>query len=137
MRSTGDIIKAQLIKNLPRDYPFGKLVGLLETSLGKMVPIMTLAELEKNPLMVYAEHYNTLMIDRIGFKSPIPDIKGLAPKDNIKAWVDCKAFIHNLGLLCHIFQRRISWQCSKQCRNFTERNLKLNKKELLFISSIR
>jgi len=58
---------------------------------------MTLAELEKNPLMVYAEPYNTLILDRKGFKSPIPDIKGLAPKDNIKAWVDCKAFIHNLG----------------------------------------
>ena len=32
-----------------------------------------------------------------GFKSTIPSIKGLAPKDNIKAWVDRKAFIHNLG----------------------------------------
>ena len=31
------------------------------------------------------------------FKSPIPDVKGLAPKNNIKAWVDRKAFIHNLG----------------------------------------
>jgi mannitol-1-phosphate 5-dehydrogenase len=28
---------------------------------------------------------------------PIPEIKGLAPKSNIKAWVDRKAFIHNLG----------------------------------------
>ena len=26
-----------------------------------------------------------------------PDVKGLAPKKNIKAWVDRKAFIHNLG----------------------------------------
>ena len=97
MRAAGDFMKEQLIKYLPADYPFGKLVGLVETSIGKMVPIMTLAELEKNPLMVYAEPYNTLILDRKGFKSPIPDIKGLAPKDNIKAWVDCKAFIHNLG----------------------------------------
>ena len=27
----------------------------------------------------------------------MPDIKGLAPKENIKAWVDRKLFIHNLG----------------------------------------
>jgi mannitol-1-phosphate 5-dehydrogenase len=73
------------------------MVGLIETSIGKMVPIMTLAELEKDPLVVYAEPYNTLILDRKGFKSPIPEIKGLAPKSNIKAWVDRKAFIHNLG----------------------------------------
>ncbi|MFA5818738.1 MAG: hypothetical protein WC854_05615 [Bacteroidales bacterium] len=97
MRDAGDFMKEQLIKNLPLDYPIEKLVGLVETSIGKMVPIMTLADLEKDPLMVYAEPYNTLILDGKGFKSPIPDIKGLAPKDNIKAWVDRKAFIHNLG----------------------------------------
>jgi len=97
MRAAAGFMKEQLIKNLPLDYPFEKLVGLVETSIGKMVPIMTLVELEKDPLMVYAEPYNTLILDRKGFKSPIPDIKGLAPKDNIKAWVDRKAFIHNLG----------------------------------------
>ena len=97
MRAAAGFMKEQLIKNLPLDYPFEKLVGLVETSIGKMVPIMTLVELEKDPLMVYAEPYNTLILDRKGFKSPIPDIKGLAPIDNIKAWVDRKAFIHNLG----------------------------------------
>jgi mannitol-1-phosphate 5-dehydrogenase len=97
MRSAADFMKEQLEINLPPDYPLEKLVGLVETSIGKMVPIMTSAELEKDPLMVYAEPYNTLILDRQGFKSPVPDIKGLAPKDNIKAWVDCKAFIHNLG----------------------------------------
>lgn len=97
MRAAGDFIKELLIKNLPLDYPVEKLVGLVETSIGKMVPIMTLAELEKDPLMVFAEPYNTLILDGNGFKSSIPDIKGLAPKSNIKAWVDRKAFIHNLG----------------------------------------
>jgi mannitol-1-phosphate 5-dehydrogenase len=97
MIAAGDFMKEQLIKNLPLDFPIEKLVGLVETSIGKMVPIMTLAELEKDPLMVYAEPYNTLILDGKGFKSPIPDIKGLAPKGNIKAWVDRKAFIHNLG----------------------------------------
>jgi mannitol-1-phosphate 5-dehydrogenase len=97
MRNAGDFMKEQLIRNLPSNYPFEKLVGLVETSIGKMVPIMTLAELERDPLMVFAEAYNTLILDKKGFKSPIPDIKGLAPKENIKAWVDRKAFIHNLG----------------------------------------
>ena len=97
MRDAADFMKEQLKANLPGDYPLDTHVGLVETSIGKMVPIMTSAELEKDPLMVFAEPYNTLILDRKGFKSPIPDIKGLAPKENIRAWVDRKAFIHNLG----------------------------------------
>jgi mannitol-1-phosphate 5-dehydrogenase len=97
MRSAADFTKEQLIKNLPAGFPIVSYVGLIETSIGKMVPIMPLAEVEKDPLMVFAEPYNTLILDEKGFKSPIPDVMGLAPKNNIKAWVDRKAFIHNLG----------------------------------------
>ncbi|MCJ7450094.1 MAG: hypothetical protein MUO72_20665 [Bacteroidales bacterium] len=97
MRSAADFVKGQLNKNLPSDFPLETYVGLIETSIGKMVPIMPLAELEKDPLVVFAEPYNTLILDEKGFKSPVPQIKGLAPKSNIKAWVDRKAFIHNLG----------------------------------------
>jgi mannitol-1-phosphate 5-dehydrogenase len=97
MRDASDFMKEQLKANLPPDFPVDTLVGLVETSIGKMVPIMTSADLEKDPLVVFAEPYNTLILDGKGFKSPIPDIKGLAPKENIKAWVDRKAFIHNLG----------------------------------------
>lgn len=96
-REAADFIKGLLLRNLPLNYPFEKLVGLIETSIGKMVPIMTKAELEKDPLMIYTEPYNTLILDGKGFKSPIPYIKGLAPMSNIKAWVDRKSFIHNLG----------------------------------------
>jgi mannitol-1-phosphate 5-dehydrogenase len=97
MRSAADFVRGQLRKNLPSGFPVGTFVGLIETSIGKMVPIMPLAELEKDPLVVFAEPYNTLILDRKGFKSPIPEVKELAPKSNIKAWVDRKAFIHNLG----------------------------------------
>jgi len=97
MRDAADFMGDQLKKHLPPDYPVEKFVGLIETSIGKMVPIMTQDELEKDPLVIYAEPYNTLILDGKGFKSPIPDIEGLAPKNNIKAWVDRKAFIHNLG----------------------------------------
>jgi mannitol-1-phosphate 5-dehydrogenase len=97
MRSAADFVHSVLLKSLPEGFPVDTMVGLIETSIGKMVPIMPLAELEKDPLVVFAEPYNTLILDRLGFKSPIPDVKGLAPKSNIKAWVDRKAFIHNLG----------------------------------------
>lgn len=72
-------------------------IGLIETSIGKMVPLMTQSDLEKDITQVFAEPYNTLILDGKGFLNPMPDIKGLAPKDNMKAWVDRKSFIHNLG----------------------------------------
>lgn len=97
MRDASPFIEARLIKELPSYYPIKNLVGLVETSIGKMVPIMTSADLKKDLLMVFAEPYNTLIVDKKGFIPPIPDVAGLAPKENIKAWVDRKAFIHNLG----------------------------------------
>jgi mannitol-1-phosphate 5-dehydrogenase len=97
MRSAADFTREQLLKNLSSGFPVDSYVGLIETSIGKMVPIIPLAEMEKDPLVVFAEPYNTLILDGKGFKSPIPEVKGLAPKNNIKAWVDRKAFIHNLG----------------------------------------
>ena len=97
MRSGSEFLKEHLTNILPDDYPFERLVGLVETSIGKMVPIMTREEQMNDPLLVYAEQYNDLILDKKGFKGPIPDVKGISPKENIKAWVDRKLFIHNLG----------------------------------------
>lgn len=97
MRSAGEFIRSRLMELLPKNYPFNKLVGLVKTSIGKMVPIMTEEELKNDPLLIFAEPYNTLILDKMGFKGPIPKVKGLSPKENMQAWVDRKAFIHNLG----------------------------------------
>ncbi|MGI6571882.1 MAG: hypothetical protein ACOX19_00305 [Fermentimonas sp.] len=97
MRSAKEFVYELLKKNLALDFPIDDYVGLIETSIGKMVPIMTADELRRDPLSVFAEPYNELILDKKGFKNQIPNVKGLAPKENIKAWVDRKAFIHNLG----------------------------------------
>jgi mannitol-1-phosphate 5-dehydrogenase len=72
-------------------------VGLVETSIGKMVPIMHEEDRKKDPLLVFAEEYNSLILDRHGFLGTIPDVPQLEPKENIKAYVDRKLYIHNLG----------------------------------------
>ncbi len=87
----------ELKKLLPPWYPFTRLVGLVETSIGKMVPIMLNKEIKEDILQVFAEPYNTLILDKKAFRNPIPHIAGLSPKENMKAWVDRKLFIHNLG----------------------------------------
>ena len=97
LRNAAQYFETELRKLLPDAYPFESNVGLIETSIGKMVPIMHKKDTEVDLLQIFAEPYNTLILDRIAFKNPIPEIRGLAPKNNMKAWVDCKLFIHNLG----------------------------------------
>ena len=94
----GDLyFRKELEKYLSEDYPFDEMVGLVETSIGKMVPIIQKKHIQEDFLQVFAEPYNELILNKRAFKNPIPDIFGLAPKENIKAWVDRKLFIHNLG----------------------------------------
>jgi mannitol-1-phosphate 5-dehydrogenase len=97
MRNAAQYFNDNLKSLLPEDYPLNDLVGLVETSIGKMVPIMPEKIEKEDVLKVFAEPYNTLILDKKAFKNPIPDIKGLSPKDNMKAWVDRKLFVHNLG----------------------------------------
>ncbi|SHI79754.1 mannitol-1-phosphate 5-dehydrogenase [Tangfeifania diversioriginum] len=97
MRAAGEFIRSRLIELLPKNYPLNKLVGLVETSIGKMVPSMTDEDLKNDPLLIFAEPYNTLILDKLAFKGAIPKVRGFSPKKNMQAWVDRKAFIHNLG----------------------------------------
>jgi mannitol-1-phosphate 5-dehydrogenase len=97
MRSADLFFREKLMETLPSSYPLDNLVGLVETSIGKMVPIMTKRDLEEDPLQILAEPYNTLILDRNGFRGDIPEFPELSLKENMKAWVDRKVFIHNLG----------------------------------------
>lgn len=97
IRDAHIIVKDGLNILLDKKFPLDQYVGIVETSIGKMVPIMPRELEEDDPLLVFAESYHTLILDKIGFKNEIPNINGLLPKENMKAWVDRKIFIHNLG----------------------------------------
>jgi len=97
IRNGAGYFRKELYRILGSSFPVDRMAGLIETSIGKMVPLMTLEDLEEDPLQVFAEPYNTLILDQKGFRNPVPDLPWLAPKENIKAWVDRKSYIHNLG----------------------------------------
>ncbi|MBE0655295.1 MAG: mannitol-1-phosphate 5-dehydrogenase, partial [Bacteroidales bacterium] len=123
LRDAAKWMKQNLEKKIPSSLPLDEYVGLIETSIGKMVPIMTERDLENDPLQVFAEPYNTLILDEKAFRNPIPDIKGLAPKKNMKAWVDRKLFIHNLGHVCLAylgFIKNQSWKYTWEALNDRE-----------------
>ncbi|TVQ26864.1 MAG: mannitol-1-phosphate 5-dehydrogenase [Spirochaetaceae bacterium] len=90
---------SDLVRSLMRDYPGGALppIGLIETSIGKMVPIVPDDIRARDPLQVRAEPYNTLICDRHGWIGGMPDVAGLCGVGNIAAYVHRKLFVHNLG----------------------------------------
>ncbi len=97
LRHMSRIVKENLLSHLPEDFPFDERVGLIETSIGKMVPIMPEEVRSKDPLLVWAEAYNLLYVAEAGFIGDIPHIDGMIARANFDAYVDRKLFIHNLG----------------------------------------
>jgi mannitol-1-phosphate 5-dehydrogenase len=97
LRGAAEEFARGLREHLPPGFPLDSAVGLIETSIGKMVPIVPDGVRREDPLVLCAEAYNTLILDANGFKNPVPDVPGLDPKENMRAYVDRKAFIHNCG----------------------------------------
>ena len=97
LRHMSRIVRSGLKKYFPKSYPLSEQVGLIETTIGKMVPIMQEAIREKDPLLIWAEAYNLLLVDKNGFIGNIPRVDGMIAKENFDAYVDRKLFIHNLG----------------------------------------
>ena len=96
-----------LASKLPLDYPLDQQVGRVETSIGKMVPLMPLEDRRRDPLEVWGEAYNTIIADRNGFVGDVPEgIEGLELRTCFQAYVERKLYIHNLGhaaCACHGF----------------------------------
>ena len=97
LRNASLHFKEGLLKYLPNDFPIDEFVGLVETSIGRMIPIMPEEVRREDPLLIYAEAYDTLIVDGLAFKNELPKVPQIDPKKNIKAYVDRKLFIHNLG----------------------------------------
>lgn len=89
--------RSALAQVLPADFPLAQRVGLVETSIGKMVPIMPADVRARDPLEVWGEAYSRIIADREAFVGDPPQVPGLDLHDRFGAWVERKLYIHNLG----------------------------------------
>ncbi|NLL84829.1 MAG: mannitol-1-phosphate 5-dehydrogenase [Lentisphaerae bacterium] len=104
MHDAAALAHHELSSTLPSDFPLTEMVGLVETSIGKMVPIMPAEVRQRDPLEVWCEAYNMIIADRAGFIGSIPQVPGLELKENFTAYVERKLYVHNLGhatCACH------------------------------------
>ena len=56
-RNVADYLRKELKSHLPQEYPFDKLVGLIESSIGKMVPLMKEEDKKKDLLWIFTEPF--------------------------------------------------------------------------------
>ncbi len=76
---------------------FDKNVGLVEASIGRMVPVQTDEMKDGNPLRVCVESYGFLPVDKDAFKGEIPEIKNMVPFSPFDFYLKRKLYIHNMG----------------------------------------
>lgn len=72
-------------------------LGLVEASIGRMVPPLTPEERAGDPLLIAVEPYCQLPVDKEAFRGGIPDIVGLIPYAPFSFYIRRKLFIHNMG----------------------------------------
>lgn len=82
---------------LPVDFNINAVAGFVETSIGKMVPIMPEEVRKRDVLEVWAERYNKIVADADAFVGAQIDVPGIEKHHHFAAHVDRKLFIHNLG----------------------------------------
>ena len=76
---------------------FDETVGLVEASIGRMVPVQTEEMKDGNPMRVCVESYGYLPVDKAAFKGEIPQITGMVPFEPFDFYIKRKLYIHNMG----------------------------------------
>ena len=72
-------------------------LGLIEASIGRMVPPLTPEMRAQDKLLICVEPYSELPVDKDAFKGPIPDLVGLIPYSPFEFYIKRKLFLHNGG----------------------------------------
>ncbi len=90
-----DLLRGLLRKHLD-DEQLAR-VGLVESVVSRMVPVVPEEVRLGDPLLAIAEDYPRLPVDATGFRGTVPDIPALNPVRNFAAYVERKLYVHNMG----------------------------------------
>ena len=89
------MIKEQLTEK--EKLRFDETVGLVEASIGRMVPVQTDEMKDGDPLRICVEEYGFLPVDLAAFKGQVPQVENMVPFSPFDFYVKRKLFIHNMG----------------------------------------
>jgi mannitol-1-phosphate 5-dehydrogenase len=99
LNDANKIVEAMIKERLtPEEQAlFDGTVGLVEASIGRMVPVQTDEMKDGEPLRVCVEKYGFLPVDKAAFKGAVPEIPGMVPFEPFDFFIKRKLFIHNMG----------------------------------------
>lgn len=99
LNDANKIFEGMLKENLTEEEQakFDETVGLVEASIGRMVPVQTEEMKDGEPLRVCVEHYGFLPVDKAAFKGSVPEINGMVPYEPFDFYIKRKLFVHNMG----------------------------------------
>ena len=90
-----EMLKAQLTEE--ECAKFDETVGLVEASIGRMVPVQTEEMKDGEPMRVCVEQYGFLPVDQAAFKGEIPEIKNMVSYAPFDFYIKRKLYVHNMG----------------------------------------
>ena len=76
---------------------FDETVGLVEASIGRMVPVQTEEMKDGEPMRVCVESYGFLPVDKGAFKGEVPEIQNMVPYEPFDFYIKRKLYVHNMG----------------------------------------
>lgn len=76
---------------------FDQRVGLVEASIGRMVPVQTEEMKAGSPLRVCVEEYKYLPTDKAAFRGDIPALPNMIPYEPFEFFIKRKLYLHNMG----------------------------------------
>lgn len=94
-----EYIKGMIKDALPSEHHdfVDNIIGFIESSVGKMVPVCTDEMKGDNLLRLWVEPFCTLPVDKNAFKGEIPKIDGMLPEEGFEYYIQSKLFLHNMG----------------------------------------
>jgi len=99
LNDANKIVEAMIKEQLTEEERerFDRQVGLVEASIGRMVPIQTPEMQDGEPMRVCVESYGFLPVDKDAFKGEIPEVKNMIPFSPFDFFIKRKLFVHNMG----------------------------------------
>lgn len=93
------ILEGMLKEQLTREEIalFDETVGLVEASIGRMVPVQTEEMKDGEMMRVCVEKYGFLPVDKAAFKGEIPKLNNLVPYAPFDFYIKRKLYVHNMG----------------------------------------
>ena len=99
LNDANKILEGMLKEHLSEEEKalFDARVGLVEASIGRMVPVQTEEMKDGDPMRVCVERYGFLPVDQAAIKGEVPEIQNLMPYEPFDFYIKRKLFIHNMG----------------------------------------